>query len=372
MIKSIRISNYRNLREVHLTSCEQINLITGKNNTGKSSVLEAILLYVKQANVNFISQLLEERGENLTNFNRLDRESFHINLLSSLFFNRKKTLEKGNMISIHAKEQDSTMHVSSSHQLSIGFCPFQYAKIINDDLSISTKTVKLAEISDDMTYYIGLEVSMDKESRIISLEEEQIFGNGFRNFTKELQPCQYVKTSVNDKNLNSKLFDNIALTQKEQYVIEALQIIDPTIERIAFIDEGLNNRTAVVKLSNSDEVFPLKSMGDGINRILTIILALVNSDNGYVVIDEFENGLHYSVQVELWTIVLNLANKLNVQVFATTHSDDCIKGLSQAMSNTKSTNGKLYRLENENDVISCVEYNATELNMAFNYDIETR
>jgi AAA15 family ATPase/GTPase len=67
-------------------------------------------------------------------------------------------------------------------------------------------------------------------------------------------------------------------------------------------------------------------MGDGMNRILTIILALVNSDNGCLLIDEFENGLHYTVQENLWRIIFHLSKELNIQVFATTHSEDCIKG----------------------------------------------
>ena len=60
----------------------------------------------------------------------------------------------------------------------------------------------------------------------------------------------------------------------------ALRIIEPDVERIAFIEESPRERTAVVKLKSISNVLPLKSMGDGINRILTIILALVNSDNG--------------------------------------------------------------------------------------------
>lgn len=114
-------------------------------------------------------------------------------------------------------------------------------------------------------------------------------------------------------------------------------------------------------------------MGDGINRVLTIILALVNSDNGFLLLDEFENGLHYSVQEKLWNIIFNLAQKLNIQVFATTHSEDCIYGFEQVLNNTNNkADGKLIRLDVINGVIRQVEFNANELKIANDQAIETR
>lgn len=77
-----------------------------------------------------------------------------------------------------------------------------------------------------------------------------------------------------------------------------------------------------VKIEGIDEPLPLKSMGDGITRLFHIIVALVNARNGILLIDEFENGLHWSVQPKVWDIVFQLSEKLNVQVFATTHSHE--------------------------------------------------
>jgi AAA15 family ATPase/GTPase len=120
-------------------------------------------------------------------------------------------------------------------------------------------------------------------------------------------------------------------------------------------------------------IYTLKSMGDGINRILTIILALVNSDNGFLLIDEFENGLHYSVQEKLWEIIFSLSEKLNIQVFATTHSEDSILGF-ESILNDKETQleGKLIRLELTNGFVRQVEFNADELKIASDGNIETR
>lgn len=114
-------------------------------------------------------------------------------------------------------------------------------------------------------------------------------------------------------------------------------------------------------------------MGDGINRILTIILALVNSSDGYLLIDEFENGLHYTVQDQLWEIVFKLATNLNIQVFATTHSNDCIASFSRILNKEQNKDlGKYIRLDNVAGVIKDVAFTPEELDIANNQDIEIR
>jgi AAA15 family ATPase/GTPase len=183
---------------------------------------------------------------------------------------------------------------------------------------------------------------------------------------------QYIRArTVTD---TGKMFDNIILTDKEKYIIEALKIIEPRTERIAFImDEHSRKRNAVVKLSDTAETLPLKSMGDGINRVLAIILALVNAENGFLLIDEFENGLHYSVQKQLWKMIFKLSQMLNIQVFVTTHSNDCISGFESVLNSPENTvNGKLFRLENISGRIKHVEYFPDELRIANEQQIETR
>ncbi len=66
------------------------------------------------------------------------------------------------------------------------------------------------------------------------------------------------------------------------------------------------------------------------NRLLGIILALVNTKDGILLIDEIESGLHYSVQPDMWRLIFETAAKLNVQAFATTHSWDCIEAFQEA------------------------------------------
>lgn len=368
MLNSLDIQNYRSLKNLKIKSLGNVNLITGKNNTGKSTILEAIALYASKGDINLIYQFLNERGESfkLSETNKNPTES-NIRSLSSLFTNRIVGFEIENTISIQSQE----------NQIAIRFVKY-YDEIQRDGQgSVITRKRTILDNENDKQipiFKFGFETKANGLSYILSLDDERQLRYGFRNLSiNSNESFQFIRTRNIDREVNGKLFDNIALTTKEQDVIDALKIIELSTERIAFIDENSRERTAVIKLSNVQTVLPLKSMGDGINRILTIILAIVNCDNGYLLIDEFENGLHHSVQEQLWKIIFSLSKKLNIQVFATTHSEDCIKGFENILnSNDNSLIGKLIRLENKNGEIKQIEYNANELKIATDLNIETR
>ena len=112
-------------------------------------------------------------------------------------------------------------------------------------------------------------------------------------------------------------------------------------------------------------------MGDGINRILHIMLSMVNAQDGYLLIDEFENGLHYSVQEKVWKVIFTLAKSLNVQVFATTHSNDCIKTFGSQWQNDEKSS-TLHRIDFYQNKHSVMPYEFKELNSALSTQTEVR
>lgn len=377
MLDSLDIKNYRNLKELRINSLGRVNLITGKNNTGKSTILEVIAIYATKGDLNVIYQLLGDRGENFrqTEATKNSMES-NIRALSSLFTNRFVGFDVIDAISIGSIENNlSGESLSSEKSVSLRFVKY-FDEIQRDNQGVITtrKRTLLQSDTDKQfpNFKVGLEIRVGSSSYILSLDEDRPYRFGFKGLGNN-ESFQFIRTRNIDKEINGKLFDNITLTQKEQYVIDALKIIEPSTERIAFVEEPRGERTAVIKLSNNQGVLPLRSMGDGINRILTIILALVNSDNGFLLIDEFENGLHHTVQEQLWNVIFNLAQKLNVQIFVTTHSEDCISGFENILNSpNNSLDGKLIRLDNDNGTIKQVEFNAKELKIATDQNIETR
>jgi len=381
MFDSIDIKNYRNLKELRLSSLGRINLITGKNNTGKSTLLEAIAIYVSKGNLSLIYQLLGDRGENFKQ-SESNKNAIELNIksLSSIFTNRILSFNKVDAISIGSVE-NTLFGFDKSYVDSVGIRFVRYfEKVIqipdkvNINSLIRTERIIAEDVPENQSgeYKIGFEIRAGIYTIIIALDEVRPYRfryNGVENNAH----LEYIRTRNINKDINGKLWDNIILTEKEGYVIEALKIIEPNTERIAFIEESGSERSAVIKLSNSNSIVPLRSMGDGINRIFTIILALVNAEGGFLLIDEFENGLHHTVQEKLWDIIFKLSKSLKIQVFVTTHSEDCISGFENILNESDNfLDGKLIRLDNLNGSIRQVEFDARELKIASDNEIEIR
>ena len=128
----------------------------------------------------------------------------------------------------------------------------------------------------------------------------------------------------------------------------------------------------MVKVAGDDYPVPLKSLGDGATRFFGIALALANSRNGFLVIDEVENGVHHSKQLELWKMVLQTAYINNTQVFAATHSWDCMRGFAQAATELEDVDGVLVRIERHGNKTRAIEYSEEELRVAAEQGIEVR
>jgi hypothetical protein len=127
-------------------------------------------------------------------------------------------------------------------------------------------------------------------------------------------PCSHVSAYGGEQTgMLGQLWDKIALSEFESEVTRALQIIDPEIEAVAMIgDDYTGRRTAVVRQASMPRPVPLRSFGDGANRLFGIALALVTAKDGLLLIEEAENGLHHSVQYDVWKMIFALAQKLNV------------------------------------------------------------
>ena len=101
-----------------------------------------------------------------------------------------------------------------------------------------------------------------------------------------------------------------------------------------------------------------------------VALALANSRGGILLIDEVENGIHHSVQRDFWTMVLKTAHENNVQVFATTHSGDCVAGFAQAAADVDEAEGALVWLHRKNGEVRAIEYSEHDLKTATEQGIE--
>ena len=382
MLPSLGIRNYRNLKSLDIEQLARVNLIAGKNNTGKTSLLEAVSLYASGGSLQWIDELLKARSE----FYSRHQSTLANNLKSygALFYKNKpgfldeerivigpsKYVQRG--ITNPEKLQDSLSirfikKEKTSRQL---IDPNTNEVVVVENKWMLVENRSRLETENDLR--VGLSISYSRESSqhqmLDDLDRKNNFGYIMSDWPLNLQ---FVRTLTSEPSVGS--WDKITATDDEKYVVEALRIIEPDTEKLAFVaDSSVEKRSPEIKLSKSKQRVPLKSMGDGMNRILTIILALVNSKDGYLLIDEFENGLHHKVQQDLWKMIFQLATELNVQVFATTHSDDCVEAFENVLNDGNQNEGLFIRLEKQGEIIRPVLFDAKELQVATDHAIEIR
>ena len=379
MLPSLGIRNYRNLKSLDIEKLARVNLIAGKNNTGKTSLLETIAIYASEGSLRSLDELLKTRGEFYSE--KQNSLKNNIRTYSSLFPDRETDFSQSKLI-IGPLEYvqigtDKPEELKNSVSASFAKMYSVESKLVDADTKevITRRVWKFLEKNDEDSkpFRTGLAIRFDGEGPVHMLDElnrETLFF--YVNSQNHLQSHHFVKAACSNGN-NAELWSRIALTEKEDYVVHALRIIEPAVEKISFIeDTDKGGKEAVVRLNNSATRTHLQSMGDGMNRILTIILALVNAKDGYLLIDEFENGLHYKVQQDLWKMIFQLATELNVQVFATTHSEDCVEAFENVLNNGNQNEGLFIRLEKRGEVIKSVLFDAKELQVATDHAIEIR
>jgi AAA15 family ATPase/GTPase len=375
MLNSIKIQNYRNLKHLSIEKLGRVNLIIGKNNTGKTSLLEGFHILLCQGQDGVIDDILLSRQEKYKTLRHIQDE---IEELSGIFYERNQSNKLEFIGTMNGEDTQFSIRFIKYFENVVDFSGSDVPEIISNILPKMYK-VKTESTENRLENKIGLEISRNNEKYIRSFEENDILDNmavALLNGRQSAQLCNFVSASgvADDINLD-KWWSKVALTDEEDIVVNALKIVEKNIVRISIIKENQDDETRfVVRLANQQKPFPLRSMGDGINRILTIILAMVNCKDGYLLIDEFENGLHYSVQEKLWEIIFHLAERLNIQVFATTHSNDTIRAFENIVNKneTQPLDGLLIKLENIDDNIESLVFEPDELKVITDNLIEVR
>jgi hypothetical protein len=174
-------------------------------------------------------------------------------------------------------------------------------------------------------------------------------------------------------NLNEEIqrFSDLKKKEKGGIVLSALRIIEPRLEQLEILTyQGVSMIHGYLK--GYDEPVPSPLLGDGVQRTLSVLLAIGSAENGVVLVDEIENGIHHSAMKALWMVIAEASRTFNSQVFATTHSDECIRAAHDAFKESKTYDLKLYRLDRKNGSIKSVMYDEETLDAALSIPLEVR
>ncbi len=321
-LPDLLIEGYRGLRRLELKKLGNVNLIVGRNGVGKTSVLEAVRLYSTQADIETLAALLHLREEL---YDPSDPHSFE-----AFFFARdsRSPIRIGNL-EISLTEVSQTLD------------PFGNPFFQFPETGVSpANSPRLPALRVDQSGIL-------QRYTVITRHGPSI---GTRNVPGRLSnpDSLYVDSTGLNYQEFGRLWDRIVLTDFEEVLNSTLTLVDQRIQRVSLVQKDGGTRRAMVKLRGNHLPAPLRTLGDGVYRFIGIALALANARNGFLLIDEFENGLHYTTQESLWRFLIQTARELNVQVFATTHSRDCISAFGRATAADRNSTGILFRLEEFN------------------------
>jgi hypothetical protein len=370
LIKNLEISGFRALSTLNVAKFGKVNLITGKNNAGKSSLLEAIRILVTGGTLRTFFEILNYREE-LGAASDSERSYLPTDLapFCNLFtgFPDLASSKRGFVVSA-----DGTLPTSISRiAVSIGW----FIRRSDPERQSVSYEPAAADLFGDVDGFPALDLDIGGRQRIVPLDRLQ------RRFTVRPEvdtgpfACVYLDPfSSRSTTQMGALWDAIALTDVEPEIVKALQIVSRDIKAVSVVgsdDRGSRARTAIARSSIHASPVPLRTFGDGVNRLFGIILSLCNARNGVLLVDEIENGLHYSVQTEIWRSIFRLASTLNVQVFATSHSWDCVRAFQEAASESPQ-DGVLVRLSRLEDKIVTTLFTESELAIVTRDQIEVR
>ncbi|MEG4403486.1 AAA family ATPase [Microcoleus sp. MON2_D5] len=277
MLKEIEIQNFRCFEQIKISGFERVNLIGGKNNAGKTALLEALFLnFAPDASSLVILRDLRREPSKAI-------EAMPDRAWDNLFY----ALKKDRFIVIIGKDDNNnTDRLEIKVEINSIRNKINFEFMRNEDQS----TWSLSPVAARSLSNIG-----------ISLDEVPIIPSWLRISGKKL----------------TEAYDNARLDDKDSEVLKSFQILDPTIESVESFSIG---EPTLYLRRKGEKRLPLSLFGDAINRVAEIILKLVNSQYKILLIDEIENGIHYTSQREFWRVLFRLAVELDTQIFATTHS----------------------------------------------------
>ena len=343
-LNSLHIKNFRMLEDFTVQKLGRVNLIVGGNNSGKSTVLEALRIYAGNAHPFLLQAIAKNRNESyqIANTQNMPFESF--------FTGHKFSSEDGiqiiigdvglvNVLSLehfYGSFSIETKKDQNGNELRIENLRFFPKKDFLSPLFTLRNDTDFLQIKKGELPPYSIQLGL--------LYEKPEFMRSLLSFPVQLieKHASYISTDIAKEDELSHLWEHVQLTEYEEFVLKALQLIDNKIQGLKFIERE-DQKIAQVKLLNSP-IVSLKSMGEGMSRILQLALKIPSAKNGFLLIDEFENGLHWSVQEKVWDMVFTMAEKLDIQVFATTHSYDCIKAFSKSATKAEDRDGVLFKM----------------------------
>ena len=373
LMDSFEVENFRSLKHLKLEKLARVNLLVGKNNSGKTSALEGIFLFTGANIATWVDRIDDER-------HLLPDDQG----LAYLFYQ----FDASQVITFKA-------HIQPSHQSTVSVPPYDFVVTIEADESPknqkqlalpglwSSESIKdreqIGESPDRLLFTAkSTEIAKAPASKLTYTMRERRLGRNRRREASRALLTQstyghWLSTTVSFTELHSRI-EYLKVRKQDERLVNVMRQIDG---RIMDISLGSNDTIYFDLGPRFPKLLPLNLMGEGVQRLLAIVSAVAHTPGAIVQIDEIDNGLHYSALRILWKGVLQAAREYNVQIVATTHSAEALRHLTWVLDDEEYRDYRAdvaaYTLIRANDdTVRSYRYDYEQLDFAMEHDIEVR
>ena len=357
MIKRIEIENFRGFSKLVMDNITPITLISGMNNVGKSSVLDALFL--------FFDHIMPDSFIKLNNFRGFPPLSEPKYLWEPVFYNLNT--QNTVRIAVHFSDGVASLNYVRDESYVVPEDADVPRNVLNQFISStqSSYTLKFQYSYNDYQesgHFIanpsGLLRNMDT-----SLEGNRIMPLPFTQFINSV----IIQTHGDV----ASLLGDLELQGKKDEIVNALKLIEPSISDITTIMTSSGGAQVYIKVKG--QLLPVKLAGDGLNKLMFILLSIITHPYSLILIDEIETGIHYSAYEALWKAIIATAQKYSCQIIATTHSYECIVGAVNGLKGINISDTFCYfRIDRQDNNTIAYRYSNNLLHTAIDTNLEVR
>jgi hypothetical protein len=360
MYTSFEVKNFRGFKDLTIKGFERINLIAGVNNIGKTALLEALFLHCGAYNPDLALKVNAFRGiESM----KIEFTKWAETPWDSLFY-LYDTHANIELEGEDTKTGYRTLRLRTVEQPEELESIENFVKLRKEEsgLAVSSKPAKVLRLEFEERERSGdynMIFTPGEPPRVKPFPPEPPFPAFFNGAKARIPPSS-----------DAELYGKLEIVGKQDVLLRVLKLIEPRLKRLVIL--FAMGEPMLHGDIGTGRPMPLPLMGDGMVRLASFVLRIANAPGGVVLVDEIENGLHHSIMPKLWTAIGDTAREFNTQVFATTHSLECIKAAHRAFTEGEKYDFRVHRLEHTKKGIKAVTYDQEDLDVAFEMSMEVR
>ncbi len=349
MIDSIDIKNFRGFETFQIPNCGRVNIIVGENGVGKTALLEAIFLALG-SNSELTLRHRQSRGLE-GSFQGAIRQIERA-LWSDFFHN----LDMNRTISI-------VLRGSGDEARSL----FIARGVGETTLPLHEKPEEASSLGQMVFTWIDANGEQHIARPEIDNKGIRLTGTGEHLKDFFFYGASFVPPSIEA----ATRFSDLASTGGEVEFIEIFK------EQFGWIDNlsiGVLAGAPVIlaTMRGRGIKLPVPALSGAVNRMISLFLAIATSPRSVVLVDEIENGIHWTRHAGITKALIAFARKYETQLFVSTHSKEWLNAVADAVGD-ENDDIMLFRLERGPEGTSEIfQFSGDQMKAGIEYGAEIR